>query len=87
MISYLSYILYEQYCNLEELNRMLHNYFEKNIHSINLQMGEISEEIVTYCNDNNIRIYVYTANALREIRYLREIGVDGVFTDYPELIQ
>lgn len=50
-------------------------------------MGEISEEIVKYCNDNNIRIYVYTANELKEIRYLRELGVAGVFTDYPELIQ
>ena len=83
----LSYLLYEQYCNLEELKRIKPHYFERNIHSINLPMGEISEEIVTYCNDNNIRIYVYTANELKEIRYLRELGVNGVFTDYPSRIQ
>ena len=50
-------------------------------------MEEISEEIVEYCNDNNIRIYIYTANELKEIRYLRELGVNGVFTDYPSRIQ
>ena len=83
----LSYILYEQYCNLEELRGMKHNYLEKNIHSINLPIEEISEEIVEYCNGNNIRIYVYTANELKEIRYLRELGVNGVFTDYPSRIQ
>lgn len=83
----LSYLLYEQYCTLKEVKRMKHNYFDKNIHSINLPIEEISEEIVEYCNDNNIRIYVYSANNLKEIRYLRELGVNGVFTDYPYLIQ
>ena len=83
----LSYILYEQYCNLGELRGMKHNYLEKNIHSINLPIEEISEEIVEYCNDNNIRIYVYTVNEIKQIRYLRELGVSGVFTDFPKLIR
>ena len=83
----LSYLLYEQYCNLRELMGIKQHYFEKNIHSINLPIEEISEEIVEYCNDNDMRIYVYTANELKEIRYLRELGVDGVFTDYPSRIQ
>jgi glycerophosphoryl diester phosphodiesterase len=83
----LSYLLYEEYCNLDELKKMKPQYLEKKIHSINLPIEEISEEIVEYCNDNNIRIYVYTANELKEIRYLRELGVNGVFTDYPSRIQ
>ena len=83
----LSYLLYDQYCNLEEIKRLKNDYIKYNIHSLNLPLESISKQIIEYCNDNNIRIYVYTVNEIKQIRYLRELGVNGVFTDFPKLIR
>ena len=83
----LSYLLYDQYCNLEEIKRLKDDYIRYNIHSLNLPLESISKKIIEYCNDNNIRIYVYTVNEIKQIRYLRELGVNGVFTDFPKLIR
>ena len=63
------------------------DYIKYNIHSLNLPLESISEKIIEYCVNNNIRIYVYTVNEIKQIRYLRELGVSGVFTDYPRLIR
>ena len=52
-----------------------------------MYVEDITQPIVEYCNENDMKIYVYTVNELRAIRFLRELGVDGVFTDYPERIQ
>ena len=83
----LSYLLYDQYCNLEEIKRLKGDYIKYNIHSLNLPLESISEKIIEYCVNNNIRIYVYTVNEIKQIRYLRELGVNGVFTDFPKLIR
>ena len=60
---------------------------QDDIDNIGLPILKGTEEIVEYCNDNNIRIYVYTVNEIKQIRYLRELGVSGVFTDFPKLIR
>ena len=83
----LSYLVYEQYCNLDEIKRMKNDYIKYKLHSLNLPLENITPEIVRYCNDNNMRIYVYTVNEIKQIRYLRELGVNGVFTDFPKLIR
>ncbi|MDB5987523.1 MAG: glycerophosphodiester phosphodiesterase, partial [Nevskia sp.] len=31
-----------------------------------------------------LKVYVYTVNDPAELKALRALGVDGVFTDYPE---
>ena len=83
----LSYLVHDHYCNLEEIKQLKDDYIKYNIHSLNLPLESISKKIVEYCNDNNIRIYVYTVNEIKQIRYLRELGVSGVFTDFPKLIR
>ena len=83
----LSYLLYEQYCNLEEIERIKDDYFKYNIHSLNLPLENVTPEIIEYCKSENICVYVYTVNETKQIRYLRELGVNGVFTDYPRLIR
>jgi glycerophosphoryl diester phosphodiesterase len=30
------------------------------------------------------RVYTYTANSLRVMRRLVQVGVEGIFTDYPD---
>ena len=83
----LSYLVHDHYCNLEEIKKLKDDYIKYNIHSLNLPLESISKKIAEYCNDNNIRIYVYTVNEIKQIRYLRELGVSGVFTDFPKLIR
>lgn len=58
-----------------------------NFHSINLPPSGVSREVVELAKRENIRIYVYTVNEIKQIRYLRELGVNGVFTDFPKLIR
>ena len=83
----LSYLLYEQYCNLDEIKIIKNDYFKYNIHSLNLPLENVTPEIIEYCKSENICVYVYTVNETKQIRYLRELGVNGVFTDYPRLIR
>lgn len=83
----LSYLVYEDYCNLTGIKQMKHSYLKYKLHSLNLPLEKVTPEIVEYCNKENIRIYVYTVNETKQIRYLRELGVNGVFTDFPKLIR
>ena len=83
----LSYLVYDHYCNLKNLKVLKSDYFRYNLHSLNLPLESIAPEIIEYCNNENIRIYVYTVNETKQIRYLRELGVNGVFTDFPKLIR
>ena len=83
----LSYLVYDHYCNLKNLKVLKSDYFRYNLHSLNLPLESIAPEIIEYCNKENIRIYVYTVNETKQIRYLRELGVNGVFTDFPKLIR
>jgi glycerophosphoryl diester phosphodiesterase len=82
-----SQLFHEDNVILRDIKNFKKDYFEKNIYSVNLYIEDITPPIVEYCNENNMKIYVYTVNELRAIRYLRELGVNGVFTDYPERIQ
>jgi glycerophosphoryl diester phosphodiesterase len=58
-----------------------------NFHSLNLPPAGVSVEVMELAKKEDIKIYVYTLNKLDDIRKMREMGVDGVFTDYPELIR
>lgn len=82
-----SQLFHEDNVTLRDIKNFKKDYFEKNIYSVNLYVEDITQPIVEYCNENNMKIYVYTVNELRAIRFLRELGVNGVFTDYPERIQ
>ena len=77
-----SQLFHENNVTLQDIKNFKKDYFEKNIYSVNLYIEDVTPPIVDYCNENNMKIYVYAVNELRAIRYLRELGVDGVFTDY-----
>lgn len=82
-----SQLFHENNVTLQDIKNFKKDYFEENIYSVNLYIEDITPSIVEYCNQNGMKLYVYTVNELRAIRYLRELGVDGVFTDYPRLIR
>lgn len=54
--------------------------------SIHLQLEYVDKEIVQEVHDSGLLLYVYTVNDPADIRRMKSIGVDGVFSDYPDRV-
>jgi glycerophosphoryl diester phosphodiesterase len=52
--------------------------------AVNLSSEFVDPRLVTDAKEHDRKVYVYTVNDPAEMRALRELGVDGVFTDYPD---
>ena len=46
----------------------------------------VDQQLVTDVHSHGLKVYVYTVNEADDIERMRKIGVDGVFTDFPELV-
>ncbi len=55
--------------------------FKPNIYSPNYKT--VTKESVKYCHDNGIKIIPWTINTKEEIEAIRNLGVDGIISDYP----
>lgn len=44
----------------------------------------VDEKLIADAHARSLKLFVYTVNLPDEIRRMRELGVDGIFTDYPE---
>ncbi len=54
--------------------------------AISLSAEFVDPRLVADAKAHGRRVYVYTVNDPNEMRRLRELGIDGVFTDYPERV-
>jgi glycerophosphoryl diester phosphodiesterase len=52
--------------------------------TLNISDEFIDERIVTDAHARGLKVYVYTVNHPDEIARMKMLGVDGIFTDYPE---
>lgn len=57
-----------------------------NVYSINLSQDLVSKEVVDLAHKNNIKVFVYTVNKPNAMREMIKLNVDGVFSDYPDLM-
>jgi len=57
-----------------------------NAYSIHLNVGEITSSIVHRAHQAALRVYVYTVNQSNDIERMKELGVDGVFTNFPDRV-
>jgi glycerophosphoryl diester phosphodiesterase len=57
---------------------------ELSAQALNLSEEFADERLIGDAKARGLKVYVYTVNERDEIERLRQIGVDGVFTDYPE---
>jgi len=55
-------------------------------YSLTMDVDYITDEIVEKAHDSNLKVFVFTVNTMEGIEKLKHIGVDGVFTNYPELL-
>lgn len=45
----------------------------------------VTQEMVNYCKRNQIRLIPWTVNELSTMQKLKDMGVDGIISDYPDL--
>ena len=57
------------------------------VYNINLSGLLINKEIVDLAHENGLKVFVYTINFPLAMRKMIEYNVDGVFTDYPDLMR
>lgn len=57
-----------------------------NAYSVHVQINLASARFVARAHERGLRVSVYTINNLEDIDRLQAVGVDGIFTDFPELV-
>jgi glycerophosphoryl diester phosphodiesterase len=55
-------------------------------HAVHPALEGVEQQLVTDAHSHGLKVYVYTVNEADDIERMRKIGVDGVFTDFPELV-
>ena len=57
--------------------------FTPSVYSPNYAL--VTPDLIKQCHEQNITVIPWTVNSLEEIKRLKQIGVDGVISDYPDL--
>ncbi len=55
-------------------------------YSINLSIEFISQEFIDDAHKRGLLVLVYTVNSTDDILRLKSMGVDGIFSDFPDLL-
>jgi glycerophosphoryl diester phosphodiesterase len=55
-------------------------------YSVHVQSDLASARFIARAHERGLKVFVYTVNSSQEIDRLQALGVDGIFTDFPELV-
>lgn len=55
-----------------------------NAYSINPSMDFIDQDLVDDAHKRNMKVFVWTVNDQDDIQKIKALGVDGIFSDYPD---
>lgn len=55
--------------------------------TLNLSDEFVDERLIADAHARGLRVYTYTVNHLDEMRRMKALGLDGIFTDYPDRAQ
>jgi len=66
--------------------KLAHFAEELGAYSVHVAIDCINREFVVDAHGRGLKVFVYTVNHPAELAWMRELGVDGVFTDYPDRI-
>ncbi len=58
-----------------------------NAYSVHMSEQRITPAIIDSCHNAGLKVFIYTVNDAQKARGLEAIGVDGVFSDYPDLLR
>ena len=56
-------------------------------YSYHPEINLISKEDVEKLHDRGVKIFVWTVNKEEDLNYLVKLGVDGVITNYPDIMK
>ena len=56
-----------------------------NAYSVHINQTRVTPQMVQACHQENRRVFVYTVNTKEQQERLVQMGVDGIFTDVPDL--
>jgi glycerophosphoryl diester phosphodiesterase len=56
---------------------------ELNAYSVNPDKEWLTKEFIDDAHKNGLKVFPYTVNKPKEIKKLKEFGVDGIFSNYP----
>ncbi len=59
--------------------------YQANIYSPDFKL--LNKEVIATCHQKGIKVIPWTVNTLEDMKAMIEIGVDGIITDYPNLIE
>jgi len=54
--------------------------------SIHVPLGHVTPGLVARVHKDDRKVYVFTVNTREDMERLEKMGVDGIFTDYPNLM-
>ena len=55
--------------------------------AINPYYQTLTEEVVEKIHEEGFKVYTYTVNDPEDIERMKDFGVDGIFSDYPERVK
>ena len=53
-------------------------------YSIHLDINFITQEMVSDAKHRGLKVYVFTVDRPEDIAWMQQLGVDGIFTNYPD---
>lgn len=57
-----------------------------NAYSINILYTSVSKKIIKEAHALSLKVFVWTVNEPQNIKRMKKLGVDGIFSDYPDRI-
>jgi len=57
-----------------------------NAYSINILYTRVSKKVIKQAHALGLKVFVWTVNKPRDIKKMKKLGVDGIFSDYPDRI-
>ncbi len=56
-------------------------------HTYSPEYTMVTDEMIQYCHSLNVKILPWTVNTISEIKRLKDMNVDGIISDYPNLFK
>ena len=72
---------------IERIPRGLASFAERlGAGSVNISRTAVTDELVADAHRRGLQVFVFTVNESRDIAKMQQLGVDGVFSDFPERV-
>lgn len=55
-----------------------------NATSVNLRLDSINKEFIDDAHERGLKVFVWTVNDLDDIQKMKQLGVDGIFSNFPD---